>query len=518
MNRRLFVVAALVILQVSISVPSIIAQQPNAPYRSYQQARRVLDDAIEAHGGLEALRAIKDFTLKEKGKLHARYQSPGAEQPFAIGTSEEVLIVDTERGLVFDDLKTVGNTGFNNWNRTVIKGNEGHNFDMWSKTATPIVNASVNNFQPQARRLPPIVLLEALNRASTLRWLGEDEIGGKRQKVVSVLRPDNQLLTLHFDAQTNLLTRYGYLYADPVAGDSEIAQTYSGYRPVGKLQLPSGRVLYNSGGMVQETEYTDLQINTRPAESVFTAPEGFEKLAAPPATPPPPAVSKIAEDVYILNGLAGGTHNVLFVAFNDHVLVIEAPEQVFYASNSVQALTRIKETVPGKPIKYLVLTHHHLDHAGGFREYVAEGTTIVTTAATKSTLEKAAAIESSLLPKLSSKSPAARKLTIETIENKKRVFQDDKHIVEVYDFGPNPHANEILVVYLPKEKILFQADLLNPAANGSLPIAPDATVGFSEKLQQSGLSVEKIYGVHGRFVTPEELRTSIERRRASELK
>ena len=129
----------------SIDSTSIIAQQPNAPQRSYQQARRVLDDAIEAHGGLEALRAIKDFTLKEKGKLHARYQSPGAEQPFAIGTSEEVLIVDTDRGFVFDDLKTV-NTGFNNWNRTVIKGTEGHNFDMWSKTATPIVNPSVNNF------------------------------------------------------------------------------------------------------------------------------------------------------------------------------------------------------------------------------------------------------------------------------------------------------------------------------------------------------------------------------------
>ena len=141
------------------------------------------------------------------------------------------------------------NTGFNNWNKTVIKGTEGQTFDMWSKTATPIVNASVNNFRGQMRRLPPFVLLEALDRASTLRWLGEDEIGGRRQKVISVLRPDNQLLTLSFDAQTNLLTKYGYLYADPVTGDSEIAQTYSGYRTVGKLKLPSGRVLYNSGGV-----------------------------------------------------------------------------------------------------------------------------------------------------------------------------------------------------------------------------------------------------------------------------
>jgi glyoxylase-like metal-dependent hydrolase (beta-lactamase superfamily II) len=510
MKLKLFVVATLLLLPTSSAVT---AQQLDASQRSYQQARRVLDDAIEAHGGLEALRAIKDFTLKEKGKVHARYQSPAAEPPFVAGTSEETLIVDTERNFVFDDLKTA-NAGFNNWNVTVIKGTEGQNYDMWSRTATPIVNPSVNNFRGQMRRLPPFVLLEALDRAATLRWIGEEEIAGRKQKVISVIRPDNQQLALSFDAQTHLLTKYGYLYADPITGDSEIAQTYSNYRTVGKLKLPGARVLYNSGGAIQETEYTEVQINSKPPENVFQGPEGFEKLDAPPATPPPPAVSKIADDVYVLNGLAGGTHNVMFVAFNDYVLVVEAPEQIIYGNNSVQALAKIKETVPGKPIRYLVLTHHHSDHAGGFREYVAEGATIVTTAGNKSFLEKTAAVDSSLLPKLSSQN----KLKIELVENKKRVFQDDKHVVELYDIGPNPHANEMLIAYLPKEKILFQADLLNPAPNGSIPIAQDATLSFSEQLEKLGLQVEKIYGVHGRATTPAELRTSVEKRRASELK
>lgn len=76
---------------------------------------------------------------------------------------------------------------------------------------------------------------------------------------------------------------------------------------------------------------------------------------------------------------------------------------------------------------------------------------------------------------------------IETIENKKRVFQDDRQVVELYDIGPNPHANEMLVAYLPKEKILFQADMLNPAANGTIPIAPDATVSFGEPVPSSCL-------------------------------
>jgi hypothetical protein len=109
-------------------------------------------------------------------------------------------------------------------------------------------------------------------------------------------------------------------------------------------------------------------------------------------------------------------------------------------------------------------------------------------------------------------------LKIEPIENKKRVFQDDKHVVELYDIGPNPHANEMIVAYLPKEKILFEADMLNPLANGTIPIAQDVTISFAERLQQLGLQIEKIYNVHGRPATPEELRASIEKRRASELK
>ncbi|HEY6120566.1 MAG TPA: hypothetical protein VIV66_11430 [Pyrinomonadaceae bacterium] len=211
--------------------------QANASQRSYAKARRVLDDGIEAMGGLAALRGIKDFTLKEKGTVYARYQSPSPEPPFITGPSEETLVVDNERGFLFDDLKTA-NGGFNTWVKTVIKGSEGQTLDMWSRTSTPIPNASLNNFRGQIRRLPPFVLLEALDRASTLRWVGEDELGGKKQRVISVLRPDNQELSLYFDAQTNLLSRYELCRSDggrlcdcpELSGVSSCRQVKTSYR------------------------------------------------------------------------------------------------------------------------------------------------------------------------------------------------------------------------------------------------------------------------------------------------
>ena len=39
-------------------------------------------------------------------------------------------------------------------------------------------------------------------------------------------------------------------------------------------------------------------------------------------------------------------------------------------------LAEAKKLVPNKPVKYVLTTHHHFDHVGGLRTYVAEGATV----------------------------------------------------------------------------------------------------------------------------------------------
>src|SRR6185295_12754450 len=113
MKCKLLIVATLTL---TTAIPLTAQQSPQwtASQRSYQQARKVLDDGIAAMGGVDALRGIKSFTLKEKGKVYALYQSQKPEPPFFVGNSEETLVVDLDRGYVFDELKTA-NGGFNNW-------------------------------------------------------------------------------------------------------------------------------------------------------------------------------------------------------------------------------------------------------------------------------------------------------------------------------------------------------------------------------------------------------------------
>jgi len=59
----------------------------------------------------------------------------------------------------------------------------------------------------------------------------------------------------------------------------------------------------------------------------------------------------------------------------DHVVVVEAPQN---EERSLAVIAKVKEIIPNKPIKFLVNTHAHFDHAGGLRTFVDEGSTIVT--------------------------------------------------------------------------------------------------------------------------------------------
>jgi len=94
----------------------------------------------------------------------------------------------------------------------------------------------------------------------------------------------------------------------------------------------------------------------------------------------------------------------------------------------------------------------------------------------------------------------------------KRVFFDPGHRIEVYDIGPSPHAEEMLVLYVPKEKMLFEADLLNAPRSGQAAPANDTTVHFADAIRSLGLEVETIVGIHGGIGTIADSADALRRR------
>ena len=78
------------------------------------------------------------------------------------------------------------------------------------------------------------------------------------------------------------------------------------------------------------------------------------------------------------------------------------------------------------------------------------------------------------------------------------MLRDASRALELFDIGPNPHAREMLIAYLPKQHLLFQADVFNmPYTPSPLAPAQALTRGFAERVRELGLEVERIVGVHG---------------------
>ena len=103
---------------------------------------------------------------------------------------------------------------------------------------------------------------------------------------------------------------------------------------------------------------------------------GFSKVAPLPLTLKP-SVEKLADGVYVIHNVAGSEseHDGGRVQ-GLHRLRSKRPARSDGADNVIK---RIKETIPGKPIRYVAVTHHHGDHIGGLRSFIAEGATVITT-------------------------------------------------------------------------------------------------------------------------------------------
>jgi glyoxylase-like metal-dependent hydrolase (beta-lactamase superfamily II) len=311
---------------------------------------------------------------------------------------------------------------------------------------------------------------------------------------------DGQQLTIYLDARTHLVSKFELLGSDPYFGDSVQEIIFPGHRAAGQFQVPTARVTRVLGEVVEEIPYTEVAFNKTYGDEQFKAPEGFAAPAAAPSETPP--VNKLAENVYAIRG---GGYNVLAVGFKDHVMVVETPGN---DNTSREVIARVKELMPGKPIKYAAVTHHHDDHAGGIRTYIAEGATIITTPGLRSFFERVAAARNfTFQPDALTRAP--RPLSVETLQNGKRVFTDGAQTVELYDIGSGPHMDEMIVAYLPKEKIIFQGDLLNRPEDGHAAPGNATTAHFAAWLKKSGLAVERIVGVHGPVATLEDLHTAV---------
>ncbi|HEX5106927.1 MAG TPA: MBL fold metallo-hydrolase [Vicinamibacterales bacterium] len=300
--------------------------------------------------------------------------------------------------------------------------------------------------------------------------------------------------------QNDEVVRVQTVIADPVLGDTPAEFRYSDYKDFGGIKFPTIIEREQGGHPVLELTVTDVKAN---AAADIAVPPQVSNAALPPIEA---TAERLADGVYYIKG---GTHHSVAIDQGDHIVVVEAPQN---EPRSLAVIEKVKSTIPKKPIRYLINTHHHFDHSGGLRTYVNEGATIVTHEMNKPYYEEAWKAPRTLTPDLLAKS--GKTATFQTF-NTNKLDLKGRHPIEVHMIQNSGHNDAFAMVFLPVEGILIEGDAYTPVAAGAPPPAmPNPyAVNLFDNIQRLKLNVRQIAALHGpRLATMADLRAAIQKK------
>jgi glyoxylase-like metal-dependent hydrolase (beta-lactamase superfamily II) len=336
---------------------------------------------------------------------------------------------------------------------------------------------------------PHGVIKAAQKNNATVEWR---TVGGKELAAVSFTEPGRFTATAYLNNEY-LVERIESRFPSPVLGDTASVTVFEGWRQFGSLRFP-GRIRQTQGG------FPTLDLEVKEVQAGVAADIQV-----------PPNVSGFGERVLAENPapgvwyLAGASHHSVAIEMKDHMIVIESP---LYDGRALPMLETADNLVHGKKVRYVVNSHPHFDHAGGLRTAAARGATIVVAANARDYFAKALAAPSRISPDLLAKSGKKGKVMG---VGAKHVFKDATRTVEIHSIAGGVHANGFLMAYLPKERLLVEADAYTPLApNAPAPSPANANnVNLVENVERLKLDVDRILPLHGRIVPMGELYRTI---------
>jgi glyoxylase-like metal-dependent hydrolase (beta-lactamase superfamily II) len=310
-------------------------------------------------------------------------------------------------------------------------------------------------------------------------------IGGKKYNVLTFVG-DNKAKVNGYINDQNLVERVETRIDNPFLGDMPFEAIYSDYKDAGGAQFPMHIVQKQGGYPIFDLNVTDVKAN---AAVTIQPPQGRGGAPAAAAAANPAAQSeKLGDGVYLITG----GYAVIAIDFKDYIALVECGQS---EPRALAVIAEAKRLIPGKPIKYLINTHSHIDHSSGLRAFVAEGATILTHQVNKAYLEKVLSAPHTLNPDKAQQ--AGKKPVIEAMGEKK-VLTDGTHVVELHHLQKFGHHDGMIVAYFPKEKVLLEADAYNPVAATATPPSPPSpyNVSLIDNIQRLKLDVQRIVPVH----------------------
>ena len=293
------------------------------------------------------------------------------------------------------------------------------------------------------------------------------------------------------------ITKLSSKVADDVLGDAPTETLFSGRLPVGNWSVPE-RILQKLGGYpVLDVRIAKAVVDEKVIIPADVTPPLFDWMA-PPRLPSEP----LADGVFVMPG----RYSALAVDLGDHIALIESPQSEARATEVIAEAHRL---IPGKPIKYVVNTHAHFDHAAGLRVAVADGATIVTQRRNIPFLRDVLNRPRTLRPDVLTRAP--KPIQFLPVDDQ-LVLSGGGREIRLYRLQGMDHVDAMLVAWLPQSRVLVEADAFTPPGKqrftAPAPLNP-YNRQLLENIERRGLDVDRLISIHyaadGRRVGMDEL-------------
>jgi hypothetical protein len=443
--------------------------------------QQVIDDAAEALGGASRIQNLKALTIQGTGSVPNAGQNRMPDDDLPVWkVNEFTRTIDLANSRM--RAQQVRQAQFLFAGDLVQRQTQGIDGDA---AYTVGANGSITRAGAVAARDRRIELLH--HPVAVVRTVLDAEVALNNlrvkagERLVDVTMPGGETFMLAIDDKTHLPTRVVSMVDNPNMGDVAIETRFSDYQDVDGLKLPRRLTTL----MDQYLQF-DLQVSRSAIDGDTTALAIPAELKRAPV-PDPPAMVVTAEPVATgIWWLAGsGNHRSVVFEFDDHLVLFEAP----LSEARTKAVIDKARTLSSRPLTKAIVSHHHFDHSGGLRTAIAEGLTIVTHRSNETFFKALVARQHLIVPDALEKNH--RQATFEFMDDR-LTLKDKSMEVQLYHLLDNPREGTNIYAYVPRDRILVQADLYDATW-----LRHSWGENVLQNLAKRGLKVEKSVPVHG---------------------